>query len=204
MEDYSALVVIAREQLIAEGHPMTVPADKEEEGKALLCRRAAWLVWNVDHNVGLFKKTSGNNVQGLSVDILVDKRDGSFADCASSRNNGDGTVDIIKVWVSNPPDQNTSDTSRWVQPTAALAGVGEPVPVEPPVVPVPVPNPPSGGNPGFPELPVFPDYAQRFDRLEQQIASLIRQVDELSQKPAPNYKSSRLAMLGSFTLYPEK
>lgn len=92
-----------------------------EEQKAYLTRRAAWYLHQVDNSYGLLAKTTGNNVMGLSVDITIKKPSGEFFDIATDREvepnsrmafpvNSGGSVDPALV-------------PRWVQPTAALAGL---------------------------------------------------------------------------------
>lgn len=113
-----------------------VESGQEEEAKAQLTRVAGWALHQDDPNIGYVKKTRGNNVAGLSVDLLMDRSDGSFADIASSKADLEGWVRIRVVWVSHGP----SSDLEWVQPTAALAKMPgpmalieeEPEPVEEP------------------------------------------------------------------------
>lgn len=119
MKDYREQVALAYAQLVAEGYPLHSTPNEEQE-KARLTRRAAYLIYQADRNIGLLSKTSGNNIMGLSVDIIIDGTNGEFADIASSRSLGDGQVEIIPVWV---PNRDTGLIARWVQPTADLADI---------------------------------------------------------------------------------
>jgi len=88
-----------------------------EEQKAYLTRRSAYyLTTEHDSNIGLLSKTSGNNVMGLSVDIVTRKTDGTFWDIASD--NGHQAVPI-----DAGAQQDSTFPSRWVQPTKELAGL---------------------------------------------------------------------------------
>ena len=122
MPDYGGIA-----HSVAARYNLIVPADQEEQGKAQLCRAIAWEVYQQDPNCGLFKKTGGNNVMGMSTDVIVQKPDGSFADCTSSDNNGDGTMTIKATWGTKAPDVRTSDMDRWIQPTQALADAPGPL-----------------------------------------------------------------------------
>ena len=105
----------------------TVPASENERGKAQMTRVIAWEIYKVNPNIGLLVKTGGNNVNGLSTDVVVQKPDGSFADVASHTDPSGGMVTITASWNDHPPDSNTSDMSRWVQPTEALANAPGPM-----------------------------------------------------------------------------
>jgi hypothetical protein len=114
--DYSAIVAT----VLARYDPV-IPAAQAEAGKAQLTRAAAWEIYQTDPNIGLLEKTYGNQVNNLSVDIVVQMTDGSYADIAAEHDNGDGTVTILATWGPNAGDSNTTDESRWVVPTLALA-----------------------------------------------------------------------------------
>lgn len=151
MQNYSGVVAG-----ILAGYPtQIVPADQEEDGKAQLTRQAAWDIFQQNPNIGLMSKTSGNNVHGLTVDVIMDKSDGSGADIASSRPDAPGFVEITSVWSAYPPNSDPAWLSRWVTPTAELAalpgpmGGDEPEPPDPPDPPDPQPIPP----PDFSQLP---------------------------------------------------
>jgi hypothetical protein len=120
--DYGAIVATT----LATFNPVIPEAD-EEAGKAQLTRAAAWAIYQTDPNIGLLKKTSGNNVNGRSVDIVVQMTNGSFADVASSHNNGNGTVTILATWSAHPGDSTTSDETNWIVPTATIAAEAGPM-----------------------------------------------------------------------------
>lgn len=117
-------------QSVADQWNLTVPSDQEEQGKAQLCRLIAWEIYQQDPNIGLFKKTGGNQVMNLSTDLCIQKPDGSFADCTTAKNNGNGTHTIKVSWGTHAPDKNTHDpveSDRWIQPTQALADAPGPL-----------------------------------------------------------------------------
>jgi hypothetical protein len=133
MDDYSAIVRQALEQL----GPMRARDEREtEENKARLTRLAAFRIHQQNADIGLLAKTYGNNVLGLSVDLVVERTTGNFADVATDVDDGDGFRRIAAQWIALPADVNTSDRSRWVEPTAALAGLNEAAePARPPSTP---------------------------------------------------------------------
>lgn len=120
----------AVQQTLATFNPVVAAAD-EEAAKAQLTRAAAWNIYNgnpprqADPAIGLCQKLTGNNVNGLSVDLVVQQSNGDFADIASSRDNGDGTVTILATWSAHAGDGTL--IPRWVQPTAALASAPGPM-----------------------------------------------------------------------------
>jgi hypothetical protein len=120
--DYLAMV----EDALAAFDPV-VPIADEDAAKAQLTRAAAWAIWQVDPNIGLLEKTYGTQVNDRSIDVIVQMTDGSFADCASSSDNGDGTKTIVATWGTHAPDSNTSDESRWIIPTATIAAESGPM-----------------------------------------------------------------------------
>jgi hypothetical protein len=103
-----------------------VPASEAETGKAQLTRAAAWEIYQTDPRIRLFAKTSGNQVNGRSVDIIVLGTDGSYADCAAETISG-ATATIRATWGAHGPDLNTSNSSRWIVPTAAIAAESGPM-----------------------------------------------------------------------------
>lgn len=136
-------------QVVAVFETMVVPANQEEQGKAQLTRATAWQIHLTKNpNIGLLSKTSGTQVGGLSVDVLMDRTDGSWVDCASSRPAADSNVEILPVWVDHPESNlDPAWMSRWVQPTPELANAPGPLkikgtPPKPPDPPVPIPPTP--------------------------------------------------------------
>lgn len=125
-----------------------IPAEQEEFGKAQLCRQVAYEMNLVDDNIGLLKKTGGNNVLDMSVDIIMDKRDGSWADVVSSEQLPGGLVRIKAVWVGHPPDI-VGWQDLWVKPTLKLANTAGPMQLvnEPPA------EPDEPAQPGDPDQP---------------------------------------------------
>ena len=131
--------------VLAEAQTQVVPAEREEEAKAQVTRLVTWRIFQSDPNVGLLSKPGGNQVMGLSVDVLMNRLDGSWADMATATRNGvpPGMVRVEPVWIPHGPDTTAAWLSRWVQPTAALAAApgpltfGRPDPVPPPTQPIP-------------------------------------------------------------------
>jgi hypothetical protein len=186
MDDYSAIVRQALERL----GPMRARDEREtEENKARLTRLAAYLIHKQNPDVGLLAKTYGNNVMGLSVDLVVERTTGNFADVATDVDDGDGFRRIAAQWIALPADVNTSDRSRWVEPTAALAGLSEPPePARPPSTP--------------PPDEVVDDSAVRFDAIDARLsgleAGLRRQAKTLDQTlQAVNRSLALLEELGT-------
>ena len=77
-----------------------MPNDQDEEGKAQLTRWAAYEMHKLDPNIGLLEKTSGNNVYGLSTDVIVHKITGDYADIATTQSNEDGTYTVKALWLA--------------------------------------------------------------------------------------------------------
>jgi hypothetical protein len=136
MNDYSAIVGQALERL---GQLRSNDERETEENKARVTRLAAFLIHQQNPNIGLLRKDNGNrsmiNVNGeeigMSVDLIIDRSDGTFADVASDADDGDGFRRTVSVWVHHP--ETSSDQawlSRWIKPTRALAGLPGP-PEEP-------------------------------------------------------------------------
>jgi len=141
-----------------------VPAALEEEAKAQATREVGWVLHREHPEVGYERKLHGNNVRGLSVDRLVDKRDGSSVDCISSEAvpGRVGYKKIIPVWVPSPADPNW--IANWVQPTLELAKSPGPMRFNPGAIDPPAPPP-------APSV----DLAE----LQAQIAALMVQVADL-------------------------
>lgn len=114
-------------QAVLSRYDPTIPESQEEEGKAQLTRAVAWEIFQTDPNIGLLEKTEGTNVLGLSVDLVVQATNGDYSDVASAINNGDGTVTILGTWQPHVGDSNTTDETRWVEPTLALAETAGPM-----------------------------------------------------------------------------
>lgn len=96
-----------------------------EEQKAYFTRRAAYYQNSVDPTLGLLLKSSGNNVYGFSVDIIL-RKDGTYYDIATD----DGQMAQMN---RNPGAQvDVSLASRWFQPTKELAGLSNPPDNPPP------------------------------------------------------------------------
>ncbi len=114
------LVLKAYDELFASGD--IIVGKNVDEQKAILTRRAAYYINQVNPNIGLLQKTSGNNIQGLSVDIILDKSSGNFWDIATDVN---GLAKPIEGQLKN----DKSLISRWIQPTLELAGLTSSSPI---------------------------------------------------------------------------
>lgn len=173
----------AYNELIKSGDIYTTSDSQQiENQKAYLTRRAAYYLNLIDSNIGLLSKTTGNNVMGLSTDIVM-KRDGDYYDIATD---SAGLVQPVNSGVTH----DSSLVSKWVQPTLELAGLTtNPIPV-----PVPISVPPD-------------DYKEIINKLDtlnnnlmsamDSIASLLKLITdqqlEIMNKPVtitfPDYKS---------------
>jgi hypothetical protein len=123
MTDY---IQIVRDAVAEFQPPLSCPEGDEhgdEEMKALATRRAAYRINQVDPSIGLLSKPSGNNSMGYSTDLIVHRTTGEFADIMSTRPRGDGTREVVPLWLPNPPSQDPAWLARWRQPTAELAGL---------------------------------------------------------------------------------
>lgn len=123
----------AYDELVASHDIFVVPAGPNQgqtidEQKAFMTRRAAYYLNQVDANWGLLSKTTGNNVQGLSVDVVV-KHDGTWNDIGTDAEVTGGR--IVKP-VDSGANNDPSLAARWVQPTKELAGLNGGTPPEPP------------------------------------------------------------------------
>jgi len=117
MENYSGFVQQALDSL---GTMRSQEERTTEENKARLTRLAAYLINQRNPNIGLIKKETGNNVMGMSVDLILDKSNGEFADIASDTDDGGGFRRVIPMFI---PNTDPALIARWIQPTAVLAGV---------------------------------------------------------------------------------
>lgn len=92
--------------------------EQVEQDKGLITRRAGYYSNQEDQTIGILKKTSGNNSQGYSVDLLI-RLDGTFWDVASD--DGSGMATIVNGGPSGPDAQLAKD--GWTKPTKELAGL---------------------------------------------------------------------------------
>jgi hypothetical protein len=165
MQNYSGIV----NQVLSEFTSNNIPAAEEEAGKAQLTRAAAWEIYKIDSDIGLLQKTSGNNIDGLSVDVIVSKSSGDWTDIATATGVGTPTVTIEAVWITHT---GTPPGARWVQPTAQLAIKPGPMQRSGPT-PVP-PNP-------TPIPPVDPGYKEIMDALNVIINTQLVHTDKMNQ-----------------------
>ena len=189
MENFN-LVERAYNELINSGEIYsTSDPQSVENQKAYLTRRAAYYLNQIDNNLGLLSKTTGNNVMGLSTDIVI-KRNGDYYDIATDFA---GLVRPVNSDIVSDP----SLASRWIQPTKELAGLTNIPPVVPPVIP-----------PIVPPI-VLPDDYQKFlnilttlannqieilDLINTNQLEIMSKLNEINSKPLtvtfPDYKSS--------------
>jgi len=150
MENYSGIVQQALDRL---GTMRSQEERATEENKARLTRLAAYLIHQKNANIGLLRKETGNNVMGMSVDLIIDRSNGEFADIASDTDDGGGFRRVIPMFI---PNSDPALIPRWVQPTAALAGVEE------------VPPRPGENGAGIPPN----EMGVRFDSVDARLSSL--------------------------------
>jgi hypothetical protein len=168
----------------------SAPQDIIENQKAYLTRRAAYYLNLINPDFGLLSKTTGNNVMGLSTDIVV-KHNGNYYDIATDAAIGNDSRLVQPVNSSVVSDPLLA--SRWVQPTKELAGLTSPIPVPTPI-PVPIP-------PVIPPITPSNDYKEiinKLDALNNNQVEAFNTITELLKlivnKPItvtfPDYKSS--------------
>ena len=87
-----------------------------ENDKGLMTRRSGYYSNLQDPYIGILEKTSGNNSEGYSVDILIHK-DGRFWDIATD----DGSMAKPVNGSERGPDPELA--ARWRQPTKELAQI---------------------------------------------------------------------------------
>jgi hypothetical protein len=119
MDNYLDTVQLALEQL---GTLRASDEREVEEHKARLTRRAGYLIHQKNPNIGLLKKETGNQVMGMSVDLIIDRTTGDFADVATDVDDGDGFRRIAAQFL---PNHDAGLVPRWVCPTASMAGLAE-------------------------------------------------------------------------------
>lgn len=140
------------EQVLSEFKDLVVPNAQEEEGKAQVTRIVALRCFDQDHRTGLLAKTTGNNVNGRSVDILIDGVDGSSADCCSSEVVDPEHRRITAVWVGYVANPDPAWIARYIIPSDAIAE--EPGPLELKDAPAPGPDPEPEPTPDEPMPPM--------------------------------------------------
>lgn len=188
MDNYSAIVA----QVLSEDFTSpVVVAEQEEQGKAQLTRAAAWEIYKQDSRVGMLRKTSGNNVGGLAVDVLLDRSDGSWVDVATATGVGNPTVTIKAHWLHN---SGNGVPTGWVQPTLELALAPGPMPrADGSQNPNPEPEPPPPDNINVAILQALEDITAtqahqnvQLDKLQEQAnrntASIIAKDDYNTEK----------------------
>ena len=119
MDNYLDTVQLALEQL---GTLRASDEREVEEHKAKLTRRAGYLINKKNPNIGLLKKDTGNQVMGMSVDLIIDRTTGDFADIATDVDDGDGFRRIAAQFI---PNRDAALIPRWVCPTPSMAGLPE-------------------------------------------------------------------------------
>ena len=100
-----------------DGNPQS-----DDDMKGLATRRAVYWMHERDQDIGLLEKTTGSNSKGFSADVAI-HRSGAWVDMATTVARGDGTREVRRVWITNPPSSDPAWLARWREPTAALAGL---------------------------------------------------------------------------------
>jgi hypothetical protein len=196
-----------------------VPAADEETAKAQLTRAAAFEINQIDPNVGLLQKTSGNQVHGMSVDGLVDRSNGDFADIATAEGVGGLVVTIKAHWIQR--NGTAPMTSGWIQPTAALALL--PGPMErtgeapgPGPDPGPGPQPPSDNSEVLAKLDQLIDMVDRLmkqqagdtarilERDDYNTEKIQRQLAQIVEDAEKTLKQVMIILLATRQPQPEK
>lgn len=140
-----------------------VPADQGDAGKGQVCVRAGYTIHTVwDPNVGYISKSAGQTqFNGVAVDALLDKSDGTGADYLTDVDLGNGTREIRLAYTpyAPPPAGTVLPPTNWVAPTAAYLDLPGPLTLrsDPPE---PGPEPPPNGT---------EEILLRLDVIEQQL-----------------------------------
>jgi hypothetical protein len=157
------------------------------KASAYLLREAAL---EFGRGAGLYKKTSGNNAHGFSMDILV------FPDAGKFR-----TFDVLI-----DAENKGTPTFRATEPTGVIDNPSKYVPAGNVVLPEPGPVPPDPPPPPPPDPPDPPDpppssppsdVENRLALLEGLSADLEDRIMTLEAKKLPPYKGS---LFGTFTI----
>jgi hypothetical protein len=143
-----------------------VPADQGDAGKGQVCVRAGYTIHTVwDPNVGYISKSAGQTqFNGVAVDALLDKSDGTGADYLTDVDLGNGTREIRLAYTpyAPPPAGTPLPPANWVQPTAAYLELPGPLVLKSdPPDPAPEPAPPDNE-----------EVLLRLDVIEQQLVEL--------------------------------
>lgn len=148
-----------------------VPGDQGDAGKGQVCVRAGLTIYQMfDLNVGYIRKNPGQTqFNGVSVDALLDKSDGTWADYLTDELQPDGTR-LIKLAYSPHNEPVPPGTPLppldWVQPIAAYLEYPGPLVL---IDDEPDPDPAPGPDPDIDTV------LARLDVLEQQMIDLASQ-----------------------------
>jgi hypothetical protein len=143
-----------------------VPADQGDAGKGQVCVRAGYTIHTVwDPNVGYISKSAGQTqFNGVAVDALLDKSDGTGADYLTDVDLGNGTREIRLAYTpyAPPPAGTPLPPTNWVEPTAEYLELPGPLVLKSdPPDPAPEPAPPDNE-----------EVLLRLDVIEQQLVEL--------------------------------
>jgi len=128
MENLSDVVL----QVADEVTNREVSVAEEETAKAQLTRRIAWVLHQRNANLGLLRKTSGNQVNGRSTDTILDRTDGSSVDVATAVSlDGEARtrVRVDPLWFPYKANPDPAWLERWIEPTEAIRDEPGPLPV---------------------------------------------------------------------------
>lgn len=163
---------------------LIVPTGQEDQAKGQITVRAALKIFETNQNIGHIGKTGGQTqfptpsvpgLQGVSVDALRDKSDGSGADYLTDVDvpGRPGFREVRLAYSTFPPNPSNPATG-YVQPNQAYVDLGGPLRLKQPE-PGPGPDPNPEPNPRF-ETAVLESLA----RLEQASASIVTKLDALA------------------------
>lgn len=116
-------------QLTRELFASMAPHEPTEEGKARFTFALAKVLHQKNRNWGLVIKTSGNNVDGKSVDLVMWKPTGTIIDVVAGGLGPNGPEALAPLWNEHEAALNLPQ-SRWLEPEDSA----EPSKPEPSVV----------------------------------------------------------------------
>lgn len=161
MENYKADV----DGVLESFQSLVVPLDQEEQAKAQVCREVAWRIAQRNPNIGLLRKDSGNAVNGRSVDVLIDRSDGSSVDAITAKLNTPrrGQCTIASAWTAYEATDDPDWNARWLEVTEAIAREPGPLQKWEPAQPAEPEERPAEG-PAL-DMPPMPTEWSKADRL---------------------------------------
>lgn len=153
---------------LAEFESPFVPGDQGDAGKGQVTVRAGYKICTtMDPDIGYIAKSPGQTqFNGVSVDALKDKSDGTWADFLTDELQPDGRR-LIKLAYTpgDPPAAGSDPRAGWVQPTEAYCDYPGPLVLK---SPAPGPDPEPEPEPG----PADDEILDRLDEINQTLIAM--------------------------------